>query len=471
MSQASSASTSLPTDADQKRATSLVRDVYEEDYAAAKTAAQKSALSRTMIQKAAETKDDQAARFVLLRSAMELATSAGDVELAFSAIDQTAALYGIDARQVKSEVLSQVARAARSSIQYEAVALRATSLMDEHVAVDRFKEASNLGRLALNAARSAKNPVLAKEIAARIKEMQDIAKAFETVPSLNPESPDPHASLTVGRYLCFHKGDWEKGLPLLAAGSDERLKALAAMELQRPSSVDGQVSLGDAWWDLAMGSGNMATGQYRKRAEYWYLKIAPELKGVTRDRVKQRLAEVLPRTHLIHFGTPGALDQFVIENGSGCRLDGQSLQLTNAYITYRTYFDSISSVKIRGGTDSLNFRISVGMAAIILNWEAEDQNRFWYTDAKRDGQPLAGVTRPRALTPGQIHEIEIAQIGPSIVVAIDGRKHLTTRGTLFGTVGVYQAGPPATLSIQSIEIQGVADPTVKVTGPSHNNRY
>ncbi len=30
----------------------------------------------------------------------------------------------------------------------------------------------------------------------------------------------PQANLVVGRYLCFTKGDWKKGLPLLALGSD-----------------------------------------------------------------------------------------------------------------------------------------------------------------------------------------------------------------------------------------------------------
>ena len=39
----------------------------------------------------------------------------------------------------------------------------------------------------------------------------------------DPEEPAGE-SCSVGRYLCFSKGDWEKGLPLLARGSDETLK-------------------------------------------------------------------------------------------------------------------------------------------------------------------------------------------------------------------------------------------------------
>lgn len=471
----SSPPSTIPADSAQERATSLIHEVYGDAYASAKTAEQKSALSQKMIQKALETKDDQSVRYVLFRTALDLATSAGDVDLAFAAIDQMATFYGIAARQVKSEIIAQVSRAARSPERHEAVAIRAALLMDEFTAVDLFKEASELGRLALNSARSSKNASLSKRITASIKEMQEVAKVYEAIPVFDANTTDPRTSVSVGKYLCFYKGDWGNGLPLLAAGSDERLKDLAAMELQQPSTVDRQVALGDAWWDLSVDCDNGLGERCRKRAGYWYLKSAPELKGVTRDRVKQRLAKLLPTTYFIHFASPESLDRFVVENSDGCRLNGHSLQISKAYITYRTYFDSISSVKIRGGTDSLNFRVSVGMVNMILNWEGDNHNRFWYIEKKQPGRQPDRITRPMALRPGAIHEIGVAQLGSDVVVTIDGVKHFATKGRLFGTVGIYQTGPssvpPSTLTIHSIEIDGVADPTAKVTGPSHKNRY
>ncbi|MBI3877243.1 MAG: hypothetical protein HY300_15015, partial [Verrucomicrobia bacterium] len=38
---------------------------------------------------------------------------------------------------------------------------------------------------------------------------------------------DPGANLAVGQFLCFVKGDWESGLPLLAKSDDNVLKTLA----------------------------------------------------------------------------------------------------------------------------------------------------------------------------------------------------------------------------------------------------
>jgi hypothetical protein len=33
---------------------------------------------------------------------------------------------------------------------------------------------------------------------------------------------EPGANLAAGRFLCFHKDDWERGVPMLALGSESR---------------------------------------------------------------------------------------------------------------------------------------------------------------------------------------------------------------------------------------------------------
>ncbi len=59
------------------------------------------------------------------------------------------------------------------------------------------------------------------------------------------------ANLAAGRYLCFVKGDWGRGLPMLALGSDAELKAVSTLELQGTDSVIEQLTVADAWWALA----------------------------------------------------------------------------------------------------------------------------------------------------------------------------------------------------------------------------
>jgi hypothetical protein len=124
---------------------------------------------------------------------------------------------------------------------------------------------------------------LIQEIVAKNKQAVAARKAYaDAVPAmdtLKQKPNDPEANLAVGKYRCFSKGNWETGLPMLAKGSDERLKALAAMDIAGAASASGQADLGDAWW-------NNGT---RQRAAYWYAKALPGLDGVKKEWVEKRL--------------------------------------------------------------------------------------------------------------------------------------------------------------------------------------
>ena len=58
-----------------------------------------------------------------------------------------------------------------------------------------------------------------------------------------------------------------------------------------PTSSDGRLKVGDAWWGLA-DEGEAAVKQPLKgRAGYWYAKALPELSGLLKDKVEKRLAQ------------------------------------------------------------------------------------------------------------------------------------------------------------------------------------
>lgn len=54
--------------------------------------------------------------------------------------------------------------------------------------------------------------------------------------ALKLDPANPEANLAVGRWYCFSNDDWEDGLPLLAAGSDANLKAVATGDLSQPEA-------------------------------------------------------------------------------------------------------------------------------------------------------------------------------------------------------------------------------------------
>lgn len=102
---------------------------------------------------------------------------------------------------------------------------------------------------------------------------------------------DSPAAAAFGRFLCFIKGDWENGLPLLAKHGGETLRAIAQLDLDSAYSPEDQTELGDQWWDL---SARAKPGVYqqaaRDRAGYWYA-LAYESMPDSLDRihVKNRL--------------------------------------------------------------------------------------------------------------------------------------------------------------------------------------
>ena len=97
--------TPVPADAAQAAATKLVKEVYGDEYAKAKTTTEKQALAKTLLNKANETKDDPASQFVLLRLAKDIAAQAGDGQMAFQAIDEMAETFLVNANEMKMTVL------------------------------------------------------------------------------------------------------------------------------------------------------------------------------------------------------------------------------------------------------------------------------------------------------------------------------------------------------------------------------
>lgn len=288
--------TPVPDDAAQAKARELVREVYGKEYEAAKTPSERLALARRLLDAAAGVKGDPANHFVLLRTAKDVAVLAGDAETALEAVGQLVQTFEVDSIQMKVDCLGAVAKAAKSSSQHAALAEQASSLIDAAVAAEDFEAAGKLGGIARDSARRARNYTLVKEIVARLKVI-DEAKAgyaeYEKAVARLEESPtDPDANLSAGRYLCLVKGDWEKGIPMLALGSDEALKAVARKDLKGASSAAEQVTLGDGWWELAQ---TREDGQKEMllRAGSWYDEAkAGSLSGLALTKVQKRLEEI-----------------------------------------------------------------------------------------------------------------------------------------------------------------------------------
>ena len=89
---------------------------------------------------------------------------------------------------------------------------------------------------------------LKKDISASQDRFEQVKQALD---SWTTSSLRDRARRVVGEYYCFHKGQWEKGLVMLAESSDAQLAHLARTDLQEPATPELQAELADGWWKLA----------------------------------------------------------------------------------------------------------------------------------------------------------------------------------------------------------------------------
>jgi hypothetical protein len=173
---------------------------------------------------------------------------------------------------------------------------------DAAVLADRFDIALQATALASKAA--AKKGSTAKfrketdeALARRRKEIQalqtECEKAKQAQAALAVDPADANANLTVGRWKCLYKGEWEVGLPLLAQGSDETLKSLAKRELTAPAEADAQYELADSWWKIANKEIGLVRDQVHLHAAAWYDAAGPKLTSSVKKTILDRhLSEI-----------------------------------------------------------------------------------------------------------------------------------------------------------------------------------
>src|SRR5438445_11727192 len=93
-----------PDDAALAKAEKTIKDLFKEDFAKRKPADLQEVAGK-LIKQAAETTDDPAGVFVLLRLAQETAAKAGDAGQALQAIDAQAKQFAVNAPALKAKAL------------------------------------------------------------------------------------------------------------------------------------------------------------------------------------------------------------------------------------------------------------------------------------------------------------------------------------------------------------------------------
>jgi hypothetical protein len=286
----------VPSQGDQEQALKIVRELFADEYAKAKSNRQKSELAKRLVGQADETKNDAVGRFVILRVARDIAVGGGDVDTAMAAVDRMAAAYEIDSVGDRAAVVVKAAKKVTRTDDHKRLAARCQTIIRQAIADERYDLADSVANVAVASAERSRDTTLASAVWKDVKAVKAAKKEFEGVPPalavLQTQPDDAAANLTVGRFRCFVKGDWETGLPMLALGSDLEISKSAKLELAAPTEATAQVKLADQWWTIAKAAAEQHQIQIQLHAASWYQAALPKLTGLNRAKVEKRLAEL-----------------------------------------------------------------------------------------------------------------------------------------------------------------------------------
>lgn len=286
----------VPDAAAQEKAFRIVKDLFKDEIDAAKNPATKLELAKTLMQRGMDTQGDPAGQYVLLRQARDYAIAAADPGLALQVVDEIIRGFQVDSLALRLETLVALSKIALVPAQAKTFAESAAVAADEALTADNFEIAKQAMALGVAAAKKTREADLNKQMVLHAKEIDALEESYRGVKKamalLDEKPADPAANLAVGRYRVLTKGDWDRGVPMLALGSDAKLKELAVKELDLAAdSSDDMVKLADAWADYSASLDGPGKDRVEARSLYWYAKALPNLSGLPRVRIEKILQD------------------------------------------------------------------------------------------------------------------------------------------------------------------------------------
>ncbi len=136
--------------------------------------------------------------------------------------------------------------------------------------------------------------VEAKEFFDASAKKQKLFEAIKKAEQTLTKAPnEPGANLTLGLYYCFIRGDQQKGLPMLAKGTDQKLAAAAKVrEQNRAKGVASSLDEADAWFDAVANVAAEYKTDVQRLALEGYTVLASSGTGLEKVKAEKRRDEL-----------------------------------------------------------------------------------------------------------------------------------------------------------------------------------
>ncbi|MCY3021603.1 MAG: hypothetical protein NTW87_21525 [Planctomycetota bacterium] len=271
-----------------------IREVFKAEYQK-KGVAERTDLAKRLLKLAGESKNDALAYYVALREARDVAASAGELDIAFGAVDTLAQAFAVDAPGLKAGALTAAVRTVATAEAAEKAYAAGLDLLDEMARDNQFDGALKLVGPLDDLARRANHPDMARTLQARSKELRaqqtEWARAKPLFDRLKADPEDAEAAVAAGKYYAASRGDWEHALPLFAKSAQAALKEAAAKDLLKPEDGAAQADVGDLWWSAAEKEkeGGAFKAAMQNRAAAWYSQALDGLTGLRKAQAEKRI--------------------------------------------------------------------------------------------------------------------------------------------------------------------------------------
>lgn len=278
-----------------------LRDLLDIDGSVDKTAAK--SLSNKLSAIAAED-DDPIVKYAALQEAMRLAGIAGDRTAAQNAIDLMDLNFEIDRMKITGSFIRRVSPRGLTKTQLAQWGEWADRLGDDALNQEQPPYAIAFYDIALRMTASGED----QETRASIQKKRDRVRRY--LPEFSVADPlrrklasnpdDPQACLGWGRYLCFVRGNWKDGLPLIAKGSDQELSALASEDLQTTKGPKESQAIAAKWISLADRTEDKVVKRGAiEAARFWLTQASANLTGLSLLTVQKQLKELPPKSEIV----------------------------------------------------------------------------------------------------------------------------------------------------------------------------
>lgn len=256
-----------------------LRSIYATRIVDAKDADDKADLAREMLADAERMESDPSGAFALQTAAMRLAMDGGDPQTLMRIVDGRVARFEVDAFDVNAKTLLDFGRSAAArdpELNRSGDLLRRTvRVIHAGIQDNDFTRSSELARLAFRFTDQDPKEKIPRLVRSLRPLLTTANREYDSAVNHLADyrdNPDNHvAGAALGRFLCFFKGDWETGLPLLTKDENRQLGRIAQLDLQGASDELEQAEIGDAWWELSeRARGGVYRTAARERAMHWY---------------------------------------------------------------------------------------------------------------------------------------------------------------------------------------------------------